>query len=428
LGPLTINIGGDCYRTGNQIRDLSSILDRTKLLAEAMLKKAVMIFPDIPALHGGKKGEWIILDENGQKIEGLSEEAIISLGSAIIPRGIRFLNKYKEQKAIAAGIFAAFPERNYMLPDSGSPDVLSCLFWRGEKPDKYINMCQAWNEREIDMRNFTCLPPNLGGTLDPSSRPTGFGVATTTMALVDKHPSLGKSSRSTLRFILEAAGGVGDATIEALIGQHKIRPQNITVFDKSADACSSVRAKYKVNAITLRHGDFYEKRLRQAVEDDGICYDVWINNGEGNNTTPAHVRELLHAGVRIFTGGANNYLKDETQKESLQAIFEAGGWAWPDAATSGGGWTLAVIDLLTRCQGKESSTKEIQRKILDIVAKRNRQLVHDVLEGLPAEAGGADIWHRVEALMRERKEKTLSRRLKPEEIWAAADTTSWNLA
>ena len=70
LGPLTVNIGGDCYRTGRAIKDLESILLRTRDLAEAMLKKAVMIFPDIPALHGGKKGEWIILDRHGAKVDG----------------------------------------------------------------------------------------------------------------------------------------------------------------------------------------------------------------------------------------------------------------------------------------------------------------------------------------------------------------------
>ncbi|MCB1035268.1 MAG: hypothetical protein KDD47_15675, partial [Acidobacteria bacterium] len=427
FGPLTVNIGGDCYRTGDQIRDLSSILDRTKQLAEAMLRKAVMIFPDIPALHGGKKGEWIVLDEEGKKIDGLSEEAIISLGSSIIPRGIRFLNRYKEQQAVAAGIFGAFPEKDYIFPDSGSPDVLSGTFWRGENPNKYINMCEAWNARGVDMRSFTCLPPDLGGTLDPSSRPTGFGVATTTIELADNHPNLGRNSRSKLRFILEAAGGVGDSTIEALVEMHGINPNNITVFDKSAEACSSIRGKYGVKTTTVRHTDFYERRLRRAVEDDGVGYDVWINNGEGNNTKPEHVAELIHAGVRVFTGGANNYLEVATQKKSLDLISAAGGWAWPDAATSGGGWTLAVIDILTRCQGRKSNTKEIQREILDIVAQRNRQLVRDVLEGLPAGASGKEVWERVDSLMSERAERTLGRRLSPQQIFEGADTSTWNL-
>jgi midasin (ATPase involved in ribosome maturation) len=32
-----------------------------------MIRKGVMVFPDIPILHGGKKGEWILLDSKGQK-------------------------------------------------------------------------------------------------------------------------------------------------------------------------------------------------------------------------------------------------------------------------------------------------------------------------------------------------------------------------
>ena len=426
LGPLTVNIGGDCYRTGRAIKDLESILNRTRDLAEAMLKKAVMIFPDIPALHGGKKGEWIILNQEGEKIEGLSEEAIIALGSAIIPKGIGFLNRYKELQAREQEICAAFPPRGYVKPDSGSPDVLSGVYWRGERPNKYINMCDAWSKRRVDMSQYTCLPTSLGGTRDSSARPTGYGVATTTYELARRYFSHRGRQPAELRFLLEAAGGVGQNTVEALIDRHDVPADNITVFDRSEEACTLVHERYGVHTITLRHTDFYEHRLLRDLRED-VRYDVWVNNGEGDNTKPAHVANLIKAGVRVFAGGANNFLKIETQAKSRELIFRAGGWAWPDPATSGGGWTLAVLDIMTRCQGKKSNSDKTRRRILDIITTRNSKLVADVLDELPPDAAGDVIWEKVDQLIQDRVEQTLALDLSPDEILEHADSRRWQL-
>ena len=426
LGPLMVNIGGDCYRTGRAIKDLNAILLRTRDLAEAMLRKAVMIFPDVPALHGGKKGEWIILDRDGNKLDGISEEAIIALGSLIIPAGIEFLNRYKEIQARQQGICDSFPERNFIRPDSGSPDVLSGVYWRGERPEKYINMCDAWSKREHDMANFTCLPPSLGGTLDSSARPTGYGVTTTAVELASRYFGPRGKTPQELQFLLEAAGGVGHNTVESLIQRYNIPPENITVFDRAEAAAASVREKFLVNTITLRSSDFYETRLPDLV-GRGRTYDVWINNGEGDNTRPPHIQSLLDAGVRVFAGGANNFLKVASQEESLRLIFENGAWAWPDPATSGGGWTLAVIDVLTRSQGKQANTLKARERILEIITSRNRKLVADVLDSLPPDAGGADIWTKVKQLIEERVEHTLSLKLTPEQKLAYADTRQWVL-
>ena len=426
LGPLTVNIGGDCYRTGRSIKDLESILHRTKDLAAAMLRKAVMIFPDIPALHGGKKGEWIILDRKGHKISGLSQEAIIALGSAIIPIGIGFLNRYKELQAQKLGIFPEFPARNTIRPDSGSPDVLSGIYWRGEQPNKYINMCDAWSKRKVEMSQYTCLPPKLGGTLDSSARPTGYGVATTVYELAERYFSRRGKKASELHFLLEAAGGVGQNTVEALIERHDIPAENITVFDRSEEVCALVQEKFGAKAITLRHTDFYERRLLRDLRQN-IRYDVWVNNGEGDNSKPLHIENLIKAGVKIFAGGANNFLEVKTQTESRKRIFAADGWAWPDPATSGGGWTLAVIDIMTRCQGKRANRDETRRQILDIITSRNRQLVADVLDNLPADATGEMIWKSVDQLIESRVEQTLALELEPHEILEHADSSRWGL-
>ena len=427
LGPMTVNIGGDCYRTGREIKDLASILNRTRDLAEAMLKKAVMIFPHIPALHGGKKGEWIILDREGRKIDGISEEGIIALGSSIIPRGIGFLNRAKELEASRLGICDRFPERNYIRPDSGSPDVLSGIYWRGEVPEKYINMCDAWSRRGEDLRHFTCLPDKLGGTRIPSAVPTGYGVATTTVELARRYFEPRGKELADCGFLLEAAGGVGTNTVEALVGEYGIPSERITVFDKSEDACSRLRAKFGVRTVPLGHKDVYEKRLPEDVVRRGRRFDIWINNGEGDNTRPEHIQSLLDAGIRVFTGGANNFLEVSSQRDSLDRIFAAGGWTWPDPATSGGGWTLAVLDLLTRCQGRAANTVEIRDRILEIISSRNRRLVTDALDTLPADAGGERIWGQVEQLIESRVGETLDLELSPEEILQRADTTTWHL-
>lgn len=435
-GPMTVNIGGDCYRDSRDIRDLASILKRTRDLAEAMVRKAVMIFPHVPALHGGKKGEWIILDRRGNKIEGLSDEAIIALGSAIIPRGIGFLNRYKEQLAAAAGICEQFPESGYIRPDSGSPDVLSGSYWRGENPDKYINMCDAWDRRGEPMRGFTCLPQSLGGTLDPSSRPTGYGVATTAAELAARRFAGDGRGLGELNFLLEAAGGVGQSTVESLVRDHGVPAERITVFDRQVTACRLVRDKYGVrDTVTLAASDFYDTRLPELVRA-GRRWDVWVNNGQGDNTLPGHVAALLGAGVRVFCGGANNFLQLDgaggrgarhLERESLERIFAAGAWAWPDEATSGGGWTLAVKDMITRCQGHRADTPEIQDRILHIITSRNKKLIEAVLDRLPDGASGRDIWGSVDELIRERVERTLALEPTPQEILQDADTRSWQL-
>lgn len=411
LEELNVFIGGDCYRTGAEIKDLETVLSRTNDLAQAMIRKAVMIFPDIPTLHGGKKGEWIILDREGKKIEGISQEAIVALGTLIIPKGIKFLNDYKEMKAIKRKIFDGFPERNIIRSDTASPDVLSGPNWKV--------MCEVWARRGLDMSYITCLPESLGGPRVQSSYPTGYGVVASAIKLVEYY--FKDKSLANIRFLLEALGGVGQATVEALLGKG-CRPENITAFDKSAEACWRAVDKYSINALTMTHDEFY-RRL-----DGNQQYDVWINNGEGDNTLPAHVENLLKSGVRIFCGAANNFLKKTREEESLQRIFEAGAWAWPDEAASGGGWTLAVIDVLTRSKGEQSNTLEVRNQILDTIKSRNERLVDEVVGELNnGLAGGEAIWQKVEQIINERVGGTLQKQFDSRDILEQADVTKWKL-
>lgn len=413
MDELTVFIGGDCYRTGAEIKDLETVLSRTKDLARAMIRKAVMIFPDIPTLHGGKKGEWIILDRDGRKIEGLSEEAIVALGTLIIPKGIKFLNDYKEKKAREARIFDSFPERNLIRPDTASPDVLSGPNWYA--------MCQVWAKRDLDLSYVTCLPENLSGPRVPSSYPTGYGAVATANKLIQYY--FADRNLTGIRFLLEALGGVGQATVEGLLGKG-YKPENITAFDKSAEVCKQVADKYGINTLTMTNDEFY-RRLDSTQQ-----HDIWINNGEGDNTLPEHVEKLLNSGVRIFCGAANNFLQQARKKESLEKIFEAGAWAWPDEAASGGGWTLAVIDVLTRSKGEKSNSREVRNQILETIVSRNERLVDEVVGGLTRDgnATGESIWRKVAQIINERVDSTLQKQFGPRAIAEQADVTTWKLA
>jgi hypothetical protein len=413
MDELTVFIGGDCYRTGEEIKDLETVLSRTKDLAQAMIRKAVMIFPDIPTLHGGKKGEWIVLDREGKKIEGLSEEAIVALGTLIIPKGIKFLNDYKEKNASEKSIFKSFPERNIIRPDTASPDVLSGPNWRA--------MCQVWAKRGLDLSYVTCLPENLSGPRVPSSYPTGYGVVATARKLIKYY--FKERELKDIRFLLEALGGVGQATVEALLGEG-YKPENITAFDKSAEVCKRVADKYHINTLTMTHDEFYRR------VDGAQQYDVWINNGEGDNTLPEYIEKLLNSGVRIFCGAANNFLQQARKKESLQQIFDAGAWAWPDEAASGGGWTLAVIDVLTRSKGEKSSSQDVRNQILETIISRNEKLVDAVVGGLTndGKASGEAIWRKVAQIINERVDSTLEKQFNPDNIAEQANVTTWKLA
>lgn len=412
LEELNVFIGGDCYRTGEEIKDFETVLSRTKDLAQAMIRKAVMIFPEIPTLHGGKKGEWIILDGTGKKIEGISVEAIVALGTLIIPKGIKFLNDYKEMKAIERNIFGGFPERNIIRPDTASPDVLSGPNWK--------TMCEVWARRGLNRSYITCLPESLDGPRVQSSYPTGYGVVASAIKLVEYY--FKEKDPASLRFLLEALGGVGQATVEAL-RERGCKPENITAFDKSAEAGWRAADKYGIRPLTMTHDEFYRSL------DGNQQYDVWINNGEGDNTLPVHVDKLLESGVRIFCGAANNFLKKTREDESLQKIFKAGAWAWPDEVASGGGWTLAVIDVLTRSKGEKSNTLDVRNQILETIKSRNERLVDDVVGKLMSNgaAGGEAIWQKVEQIINERVEGTLQKQFSPEEIIKQADVTQWKL-
>ncbi|MCP3914652.1 MAG: hypothetical protein GY711_03730 [bacterium] len=412
LDPLTVSIGGDCYRR-DQV-DLAHVLDRSRDLARAMLRKSVVIFPDLPALHGGKKGEWIIVDENGRRIDGLSDLTVVALGALAIPQGIQFLNAQKTERLRTQGVAGRFPPENVIRPDTASPDVLSGAHWN--------RMVRTWQGRGHSLSYFSCAPPDLGGLSFPSSTPTGRGVATSAMRLAARY--FPDRSPSSLRILVEALGGVSREVIEALIRDFGVPPTNISAFDPVPDLVRDCGSK-GIRAVSATNADFYRKNLTDE-------YDVWINNGLGDDVLHEHVDALLNHGVRIFCGGANNFLALADRHRSLSSIFERGAVAWPDEAASGGGWTMAVLDLYKRCQRLPNGTNEqFEKEALGIISHRNSNLidlVYDRAERSQETSIGEALWRGVDELVRRRVQKAREDEvLAPEDILRAADVSNWDL-
>jgi len=419
-GPLTVFIGGDCYRLDQP--SFAAVLMRTRLLAEAMLGKSVSIFPDLPALHGGKKGEWVVLDAAGRSLHELEEPAVAALATVAIPAGIGFLDRLKERQARAEGMLESSEEfgTGMIMPDTGSPDVVSGAWWS--------HFFDTWAARGMDeraLRRFTCAPEAYRGPSVPSSVPTGYGVAAVADELARRF--FGSDAPTRRRYLVEALGAVSRSVLEALIDRHGVPRDRIVAFDPHEPAVHAARERFGIEAVHAGHDDFYRHRLADLAGDGG--FDVWINNGLGDNTSADHVAALVDAGVRVFCGGANNFLQVAEESASFERIFAAGGIAWPDRVTSGGGWTLAVLDLVRRCRGRSASDPAWRDRILEVIASRNADLIHEVVErtGPIREAGGRAIWDEVNRVLAEREARARETRLAPAEARAAARVEDWPL-
>jgi glutamate dehydrogenase/leucine dehydrogenase len=281
-------------------------------------------------------------------------------------------------------------------------------------------MCQVWKERGLDLSFFTCLPTLLGGPGSESSRATGYGIATTAIRLSESY--FKRRNIKGLHFLLDALGGVGFSTIEALTRVFKVPSENIVAFDPKEERCKLAEQRYGLTrTFTLSHKEFYSN-IPSDTE-----FDVWINNGPGGNTTAEHVQALLDSGVRLFCGAANNLLQMSSRHASLQKIFQAGAWVWPDEAASGGGWTLAVMDIYRRSQGQRADDSKTEAKILETITSRNANLVSDVLQRLGDAPAGKEVWEHVNSLIDARVAKTLSLSIEPAQLAQIADVRTWAL-
>lgn len=413
-GSLTISVGGDCYRIDQF--DLSGVIERTSLLAKAMARKSVMMFPDVPVLHGGKKGEWVVLDRRGHAVKELSDAVKVALGAVVIKRGIEFLNRLKSRR-LGEELGADAGGMVMMAPDTASPDTVSGKYWP--------NLCRAWQAMGLDTRFVTCLPAGappaseggVGGLKSESALPTGYGVAATALRLVGR---LMPKPLTECRFVVEAAGNVTYYTLHALINRYGLAPGRMVAFDPNAAACERIRRAFPGVDVRLHTDEqFY-------TAGTGEVFDVWVNNGLGNRTRRAQVEWLLDRGVRVFCGGANNFLRKSDERESLEAIWARGAWAWPDEATSGGGWAFAVMDLYARTLGRPALAGDFIQRVIARVERSNVDAV-DAAVGTGAAPDGRELWERIEAEIDARVVKSLSRKLPAKNLTALADIRNWKL-
>ena len=387
IHPLLVSVGGDCYRLDRG--DLLSILNRVSDLAVGMLRKSALIFPHVPALTGGKKGEFGIIDENLNSIAHLfSDEAIYQLSSQILPVGINFLNEKKT---------TAFPEAKGMLrPDSLSPDVFTGARWR--------EYTASWLGSGIDPWSITCLPNDAN--LSSSAIPTAFGVVATTATLCE---SLDHGCLQNQKLLIEGFGGVGYNVTKILLNDYHVTPDSITIVDPRPEACKEA-ADLGVNFLLGEGNEVYT-----SIADEH--YDVWLNCGLGDQVGISQVESLLACGVKVFAGGANNLFRVSELEEVLKAISDQKAMAFPDFATSGGGWTMAVLGQVAKVvPGSLGETDPFQ-----IISKRNTQLVKETIQRYRP---GMDGWKVAEDVMN----VTINRVLNQHQnlILSDFDPNNWN--
>jgi hypothetical protein len=137
------------------------------------------------------------------------------------------------------------------------------------------------------------------------------------------------------------------------------------------------------------------------------------------------VNWLLDRGIRVFCGGANNFLHKNDERKSLKAIWERGGWAWPDEAASGGGWIFAVMDLHARTLGRAVSAQEFVGRVIDRVEKNNTTLVDAVMNGTSIPKG-EELWEKIALEIDSRVANDLGGNLSVREMVAAANAAAWH--
>lgn len=380
--PRLISVGGDCYRSERP--DFRSMLVRTKDLAEGMLKKSSLIFTDIPALTGGKKGEFGIIDSNEKSISfkpnsaltpeeqnreiHLADDAIFEISKLIMPIGIRFLNEVIK------------PNDAPIAPDSLSPDVFTGARWE--------NYTDYWKGNSVDHRYMTC--DNFEAGMN-SAIPTAYGVVAAVKALSDG--ILNKSDFASKHFLMEGFGGVGENAVKFFINEHKVPAANITVIDPDGEKCAKAKT-YGINVINSFANPFYD-----TLNVSESTYDIWVNNGVGDTVGINEVKNLLKTGVKIFAGGANNLFLVEELSDICKLIAEQKASAFPDWACSAGGWTYAVLQQIKKADSNFKSDAN------QIIAARNVKTVNEALRDYTP---GQDLWAIAESQAKSKIEFALS--------------------
>ena len=296
--------------------------------------------------------------------------------------------------------------KNILFPDSISPDVFTGPNWH--------EMVELWTKRGNNLAQITCLPAKYKGVKEPSSNPTALGVLTTVLLGVEH---VVKRELENTKIIIEAAGGVTFYFLKHLKEKlNGIKLNHITVFDPDPERIFFLQKKFPgITTKVADHEQFYTSM-------NGSKYDIWVNNGLGDNTIPAHIDKLIKSGVLFMTGGANNTLEEATKDESLKLIKDANILYMKDQFVSGGGWTLALLGLAERTIGvnNDASSSVTLDKISQTIINANTVLFNEAFE--ESKKMNLPLHVVVEKVMKERINKSRTFSSKKSNLDIAAQT------
>jgi glutamate dehydrogenase/leucine dehydrogenase len=152
-------------------------------------------------------------------------------------------------------------------------------------------------------RHTTCIPPELGGSGNPS-RMTAKGVV---CAMEGALAELGRGDLEGKRVVMQGAGNVATFMMEELLARGV---ESILATDIFADRLAVVRERLPDERLTLRH----------VEPDDTALFsepcDVFAPNALGGVLNPDTI-PMLETG--LVCGAANNQLLDERRDAALLA-------------------------------------------------------------------------------------------------------------
>jgi glutamate dehydrogenase/leucine dehydrogenase len=161
-------------------------------------------------------------------------------------------------------------------------------------------------------RFATCVPPQIGGSGNPSSM-TALGVVEAMEGALD-HCGMGSLADKTVA--MQGAGQVGASMLERLFEKGVA---SVVVSDLSAERCESIRNFVGDRPIEVRNA---------LPGDDSILAescDILVPNALGGVLSPKSIPQIRAA---IVCGAANNQLEDDERDSA--ALHERGILYVPD--------------------------------------------------------------------------------------------------
>ncbi len=157
-----------------------------------------------------------------------------------------------------------------------------------------------------ECRFVTCLPPEMGGSSNPS-RYTAQGVFVSMLAGLRHLDGPSQNPLQNKTVLLQGVGNVGRPLLDMIVRAGG----NVTVFDPNPVACEEALAEHGTNSVTIFE-DVSSNGFEQFIELKG---DVFSPNAIGAIITAERIQRMQ---VRMIAGAANNQLKTRNLADTLQ--------------------------------------------------------------------------------------------------------------